>query len=39
MKDNSCLKIGGKRFSSRLMIGTGKYTSPEVMVKSLSKII
>ena len=36
MKEDSFLKIGGKRFSSRLMVGTGKYTSPRVMVDSLS---
>lgn len=36
MQNNSYLTIGGKNFSSRLMVGTGKYTSPEVMVKSIS---
>ena len=36
MKEDSFLKIGGKKFSSRLMVGTGKYTSSEAMVKSLS---
>ena len=36
MKENSYLKIGGKNFSSRLMLGTGKYTSEEIMIKSLS---
>ena len=36
MKEDSFLKIGGKKFLSRLMVGTGKYTSPEVMVESLS---
>ena len=36
MKEDSFLKIGGKKFSSRLMVGTGKYTSSEVMVESLS---
>ena len=36
MKEDSFLEIGGKRFSSRLMVGTGKYTSPGVMVESLS---
>ena len=36
MKEDSFLKIGGKRFSSRLMVGTGKYTSSEVMLQSLS---
>ncbi len=32
-KDN--LKIGNKTFNSRLMIGTGKYQSPQIMVDSL----
>ena len=36
MQDNSYLKIGGKNFSSRLMVGTGKYRSTEDMIKSLS---
>ena len=36
MKEDSFLEIGGKRFSSRLMVGTGKYTSSAVMVESLS---
>lgn len=36
MQDNSYLKIGGKIFSSRLMVGTGKYRSTEDMIKSLS---
>ena len=36
MKKDSTLQIGGKNFSSRLMVGTGKYTSSEVMIKSLS---
>ena len=36
MKEDSDLQIGGKKFSSRLMVGTGKYTSSEVMVESLS---
>ena len=36
MKDFSSLNIGGKSFSSRLMVGTGKYRSTEDMVKSLS---
>ena len=35
MKKDSFLKIGSKRFSSRLMLGTGKYTSSEVMLESL----
>ncbi len=32
-KDN--LKIGNKIFNSRLMLGTGKYLSPEIMIESL----
>ena len=36
MKNYSCLEIGGKKFSSRLMVGTGKYRSSEDMLKSLS---
>ena len=36
MKDYSSLVIGGKKFSSRLMVGTGKYKSSEDMVESLS---
>ena len=36
MKEDSCLQIGGKSFSSRLMVGTGKYTSSEVMIESLA---
>ncbi len=36
MKENSALKIGGKNFTSRLMVGTGKYSSTEQMIKSLS---
>ena len=36
MTEDSFLRIGGKNFSSRLMVGTGKYVSPEVMVTSLS---
>ena len=34
--ENSSLLIGGKQFSSRLMIGTGKYKSTQDMVESLS---
>ena len=37
MKNDSYLKIGGKDFSSRLMVGTGKYKSTQDMVASLSK--
>ena len=36
MQDCTSLKIGGKNFSSRLMVGTGKYRSSEEMVKSIS---
>ena len=36
MKEDSSLVIGGKSFSSRLMVGTGKYTSSKVMLESLS---
>ena len=28
------LTIAGKTFSSRLLVGTGKYSSPAVMVKA-----
>ena len=37
MNNQSTLKIGNKNFSSRLMVGTGKYTSSEVMIESLLK--
>ena len=36
MKECSSLKIGGKVFSSRLMVGTGKYRSSTDMSESLS---
>ena len=36
MKDNTFLHIGGKKFSSRLMVGTGKYKTSESMIESLS---
>ena len=36
MKNYSSLQIGGKQFSSRLMLGTGKYESIQDMVESLS---
>ena len=36
MKENSSLQIGGKSFSSRLMVGTGKYKSSEIMRESLA---
>ena len=34
-KINQSLKIGNKEFKSRLLVGTGKYSSLEVMQKSL----
>ena len=37
MTEDSVLQIGGKNFSSRLMVGTGKYTSSDIMIESLSK--
>ena len=36
MKEHSSLQIGGKVFSSRLMVGTGKYRSSTIMLESLS---
>ena len=36
MRENPSLVIGGKSFSSRLMLGTGKYRSTKDMVRSLS---
>ena len=36
MTEDTYLQIGGKSFSSRLMVGTGKYTSSEIMLNSLS---
>ena len=36
MRNYSSLLIGGKQFSSRLMVGTGKYESTQDMVESLS---
>lgn len=36
MKEDSLLRIGGKIFSSRLMVGTGKYKSSQIMMDSLS---
>ena len=36
MENSSSLLIGGKQFSSRLMVGTGKYKSTQDMVESLS---
>ena len=37
MEKNASLLIGGKQFSSRLMLGTGKYQSTQDMEESLSK--
>ena len=37
MKEDSLLRIGDKKFSSRLMVGTGKYISSKVMLESLGK--
>ncbi len=37
MENCSSLLIGGKQFSSRLMVGTGKYKSNKDMIESLSK--
>ena len=36
MENYSSLIIGGKQFSSRLMVGTGKYKSTQDMLESLS---
>ena len=36
MENYSSLLIGGKQFSSRLMVGTGKYKSNQDMIESLS---
>ena len=36
MENYSSLLIGGKQFTSRLMVGTGKYKSTQDMVESLS---
>ena len=35
MKDNDILKIGGRDFSSRLFVGTGKFASPEIMLEAV----
>lgn len=32
---NDKLKIGNKEFSSRLFVGTGKFSSPEIMLESI----
>jgi len=36
MKNYSSLLIGGKQFSNRLMVGTGKYKSTQDMLESLA---
>ena len=36
MKNYASFQIGGKQFSSRLMVGTGKYKSTQDMIQSLS---
>lgn len=33
--NNDILTIGGKEFSSRLFVGTGKFSSPDLMLKSV----
>ena len=35
MNQKDTLKIGEKIFNSRLMIGTGKYQTPNIMIDSL----
>ncbi len=35
MTNHDPLVIAGRTFRSRLMVGTGKYSSPEVMVKAI----
>ena len=37
--NNNKLRIGGKQFNSRLMLGTGKYKTIEYTVKSIEKSI
>ncbi|HZX36392.1 MAG TPA: thiazole synthase [Thermodesulfobacteriota bacterium] len=37
MKINDALKIGGRTFASRLMVGSGKYPSNEVMKNALEE--
>ena len=32
---NDTLEIGGRRFTSRLFVGTGKFSSPELMLESI----
>lgn len=33
--DKDVLKIGNREFSSRLFVGTGKFSTPEIMLKSI----
>ena len=35
MNEDKCLNIGNKSFNSRLMVGTGKYKTSELMIHSL----
>ena len=35
MNQNELLKIGNKTFSNRLMVGTGKYSSSDIMINSI----
>lgn len=37
MKDNDNLYIAGREFSSRLFLGTGKFSSPQTMREALAK--
>lgn len=35
MSDNANLKLGGREFDSRLILGTGKFSSVEVMIQAI----
>lgn len=35
MDNNDILQIGGRDFSSRLFVGTGKFSSPEIMLEAV----
>lgn len=35
LKENETLKIGGREFKSRLFVGTGKFSSPDVMLEAV----
>lgn len=35
MKNNDILTIGGREFSSRLFVGTGKFASPDIMLEAV----